>query len=108
MAAIFGSNRVNNSDPVAIGLRMQSSLQGVPIPIGCGRGRAAGSLIDYDGFTATQQKAPGSKGGLAGSSGKGNTGQWDYHVSGAVSLGESIASVNRIFNGNAINFLVAP
>ena len=109
MAAIFGNNRANHPDPVAIGVRVQSSLQGVPLPIGCGRARLAGSLTDYAGFVATPQKTPGGKGGLAGSSGKGNTGQYNYNVWGLVSLGEcGILHFNRIHNGNAIDFLITP
>jgi hypothetical protein len=109
VAWIFGRPRVNNPDPVAVGLRVQSSMQGVPIPIGCGRTRWSGNLIDYAGFVATPAKSPGSKGGLAGASGKGNTGQYNYSVSGLISVGEGgIKSFNRIFNGTYINFLTAP
>jgi hypothetical protein len=109
LAGLFRSNRANNPDPVAVSLRVQSSLQGVPIPIGCGRTRWAGNLIDYAGFVATPVKSPGSKGGLSGSAGKGDTGQYTYQVSGIVSLGEGgIASIDRIFNGNAIDFLTTP
>jgi hypothetical protein len=108
MAQIFGSNRTNNPDPVAVGLRVQQSLQGAPITIGCGRVRAAGNLTNYDGFVATPVKG-GGKGGFAGASGKGNTGQYSYTVYGIVQLAEGgVKSLNRIFNGNAIDFLVAP
>ena len=109
MAWIFGSKRANKPDPVAVGLRVQSSMQGVAIPIGCGRARWSGNLIDYDGFTATPAKSPGAKGGLAGASGKGNTGQYNYTVSGIVSLGEGgILAYNRIHNGSYIDFLIQP
>ena len=109
MANLFRSPKASNPDPVAVGLRIQTTLQGVPIPIGCGRTRWAGNLIDYAGFSAVSVKSPGSKGGLAGASGKGNTGQYNYSVSGIVSLGEGgISSINRIFNGNSIDFITSP
>jgi hypothetical protein len=109
MAGLFRSNRVNNQTPVATALRVQTSLQGRPVPIGCGRTRWAGALIDYDGFSATPAKSPGSKGGLAGSAGKGNTGQYDYSCSALISLGEGpVVEIEKIFNGNAIDFLTAP
>ena len=109
MAAIFGQQRRNKPDPVALGLRVQSSLFGTALPIGCGRYRLAGNLIDYAGFKATPAKQQGGKGGLAGASGKGNTGQYEYHVWGIVSLGDcGISAFNRIHNGNSIDFLIAP
>ena len=109
MAALFRSGRVNNQNPVATGLRVSSPMEGTPIPIGCGLTRWAPILIDYNGFSATPAKSPGGKGGVVGSSGKGNTGQYNYAASGIMLLGEGIvARVNTIFNGNYIDFLVAP
>lgn len=109
MASIFAQQRQGKPDPVAIGLRVQSSLQGAVIPIGCGRYRWSGNLIDYAGFRATPVKQPGAKGGVVGGGGKGNTGQYNYYAWGIVSLCEGgIASVNRIHNGSSIDFLIAP
>lgn len=108
MANIFRS-RVNDNTPIAIGLRIQSSVQGTPIPIGCGLTRWAPILIDYAGFTATPTKSPGGKGGVLGSGGKGNTGQYDYTASGLMLLGEgTVTQINTIYNGNVIDFLVQP
>lgn len=109
MANIFKSSRANNTTPVATGLRVQASVQGSPIPIGCGQTRWSGVLIDYAGFTATPAQSPGSKGGLTGSAGKGDTGQYNYAASAIMLLGEGpISGIQTIFNGNALDFLVAP
>lgn len=108
MANLF-SNRVNNTDPVAIGLRVSASVQGAPVPIGCGQTRWAPVLVDYAGFTATPTKSPGSKGGLAGAMGKGNTGQYTYTAWGLMLLGEGLVGpILTLYNGSFINFLVSP
>jgi hypothetical protein len=109
VANLFRSNRTNNSDPVAAALRVSASVQGTPIPIGCGQVRWAPILIDYAGFTATQTKSSGGKGGVVGSSGKGNTGQYTYSCSGLSLLGEGqITQVCTIYNGSNVDFLVPP
>jgi hypothetical protein len=108
MAGLFKSNRTNNQDPEAFALRISASVQGTPIPIGCGQTRWAPILIDYAGFTASPVSG-GGKGGLAGSGGKGNTGQYNYSASGLMLLGEGpITQICMIFNGNNVDFLVAP
>lgn len=108
MANLF-SNRVNNTNPVAIGLRVSASVQGSPVPIGCGQTRWAPILIDYAGFTATPVKNPGGKGGLAGAAGKGNTGQYSYRAWGMMLLGEGlIGPILTIYNGSNIDFFVSP
>lgn len=108
MANLFRA-RANSTNPVAVGLRIQSSVQGTAIPIGCGLTRWAPILIDYAGFTATPTKSPGSKGGVLGSGGKGNTGQYNYTASGLMLLGEGLVqTINTAYNGTNFDFLVAP
>jgi hypothetical protein len=109
MAGLFRSNRTNNQDPVASALRVSASVQGTPIPIGCGQTRWPPILIDYAGFSATPAKSSGSKGGVIGSSGKGNTGQYTYACSAISLLGEGVVEqICTIYNGNNVDFLVAP
>lgn len=108
MAGLFAAKKATTSQPVATSLRVQRSLQGVPRPIVWGQTRLAGNVTDYAGFTATPQKSPGSKGGLAHSSGKGNTGQYTYSASVIVSLGEAINSVLTIYDGTGVDLLVTP
>ena len=80
----------------------------MPRPIVWGQTRLAGNVTDYAGFTATPQKSPGSKGGLAHASGKGNTGQYNYSASVIISLGEQINSVLTIYDGTGVDLLVTP
>ena len=109
MANLFANGRVNNTDPTATALRVQASVQGTPVPIGCGQTRWAGILFDYDGFYSVPVKNPGGKGGVAGSAGKGNNRQYAYYASGLMLLGEGqIVSTLKYFNGNLITFLTAP
>lgn len=110
MANLFRSNRTNNQDPVALGLRVSASVQGAAIPIGCGRTRWAPILVDYAGFSKTAAKSSGGgKGGVVGSSGKGNSGQYNYACSGLSLLGEGpIAKITTIYNGSNVDFLESP
>lgn len=109
MAGLFGSSRVNNQDPEAFALRVSASMYGTPVPIGCGQCRWAPILVDYGGFTQKPVNTSGSKGGLAGSSGKGNSGQYDYWCNGLSLLGEGLVEqVCTIYNGSNVDFLVAP
>ena len=106
--ALFGGKKLATT-PVATALRVQTALQGRPISIGCGQTRSAGNLIWYGDFQAIPAKsAGGGKGGI-GSGGKGASGNYNYSVSGLVSLGQGpVAQVLTIFNGNAVDFLYTP
>ena len=72
----------------ATALRVNTSLQGVPIALILGgQNRLAGNLIDYYNFTATNYNGPGGKGGTLGSVFKGS-GNYAYNVSFILGLCE--------------------
>lgn len=83
---LFGSKQTS---PPAAALRVNTSLQGVPVALVLGGAqRVAGNLIDYFGFR--YQNAPssgGGKGGVAGG-GKGQSGSYDYFASLVIGLCE--------------------
>ena len=104
---LYGSTRSNTQQPVATGLRTQTSIQGKARAIGAGQNRLAGNLIDWLNFKASPANSGGGKGG--GGGGKGQSGSYNYSVTGIVSLGEGpISNVLTIYNGNAIDFLIIP
>jgi hypothetical protein len=107
---LFG--RQQQTQPPASGLRVNTSLQGVPIAIILGgQARLSGNLIDYFGFnyqTQSQGSSGGGKGGsFGGGSGKGQSGGggYDYYVSFELGICEGpIANVDLIWiNGTATN-----
>jgi hypothetical protein len=65
MAALFGgSPRASKPVPPATSLRVKTSVQGTPIPIGWGTARVAPNLIYYNDFKSIQiQQATGGGGG---------------------------------------------
>ena len=71
-----GSGKQTKQDPPATQLRIQSSIQGTPIPIGWGTNRLAPNLIYYTDFHSVQvqQSTGGGKGSGGGGSGKGGGG----------------------------------
>lgn len=90
-------------------LRIQSSVQGLPIPIGWGQSRVAGNMIWYGGFTSTavQQSQQSGKGGgvTGGGGGKGSSGNvtYTYSASFAFALSEGpIAEIVSWWVGKAI------
>ena len=103
MAGILGISTAAGPSPNPRG---QSSVQGRPINIGAGLNRVAANLIWYGDFKATPDSS-GSGGKGAGGGGKGS-GSYDYSASFLLSMGQAIVQVNTVFNGNAIDFLVAP
>lgn len=95
---LFGSKQTS---PPATSLRVNTSLQGVPVALLLGGAqRVAGNFIDYFGFN--YQNAPssgGGKGGVAGG-GKGQTGSYDYFASLVIGLCEGpIAGCGRFWIG---------
>src|SRR5579872_3225218 len=81
ITGLFGSKQTS---PPATALRVNTSLQGVPIALLLGgKQRLAGNLIDYFGFTALDASSSGGggKGGIGGAFGKGQSGQYDYFTS---------------------------
>ena len=106
---LSGKNNASNTQPISSTLRIQTSLYGRPVPIGCGRTRHSGNLIWWGNFQSQAAKTPGGKGGaIGGFLGKGSS-QTTYSVSAIVSLGEGpIAAYNTIYNGSSITWLTPP
>ena len=72
MAFIMGGQPKTAAQPPpqpASSLRIQTSLQGAPLPIVAGRVRIAGNIIDYDDFTAVAHTTGGGGGGGGGKGG---------------------------------------
>src|SRR5580698_3457917 len=76
----------------AVGLQVQTSVQGKPLALVYGMTRVAPNLIWYGNFTATQQSSSvGGKGGLTGGGGKGGgSGTYVYSASFQLALGEGV------------------
>lgn len=102
-SGLFGSNK--QTQPPATSLRINTSMQGVPIALILGgANRVAGNLIDY--FNLYYQNAPSSSGAGKGGSftagtGKGNSGQYIYFVSFILGICEGPAGIGGVWmNGN--------
>ncbi len=95
---LFGAQQTS---PPASSLRVNTSLQGVPIALLLGgQTRVAGNLIDYYGFN--YQNAPSSGGGKGGATGggKGQTGNYNYFASFVIALCEGpISDVRSMWIG---------
>lgn len=96
---LFGGKQ--QTSPPATSLRINTSLQGVPVALLLGGAqRIAGNLIDY--FNFFYQNAPssgGGKGGVTGG-GKGQGGNYDYFASIVIGLCEGpIAGSGRFWIG---------
>lgn len=101
MGGIFGggSTSINTTEPMALGLRVQTSAYGLAIPIVYGRTRITGNLIWYGDFTpiphTTSTSSGGGKGG--GDVTSSNT-SYTYNVAFALGLGEGqFSSVNAFW-----------
>ncbi len=105
-SGLFGNSQ--QTQPPATALRVNSSLQGVPIALLLGgANRLAGNLLDY--FNFTYQNAPtqgGGKGGLfSAGTGKGNSGQYVYFVSFILGICEGPAGLSAVWmNGTPKEF----
>jgi hypothetical protein len=75
------------------GMRVQTSLQGLPIALIYGRTRSAGNLVDYDDFIA-RPVTGGKKGSGGGGSGKKGGGQFDYGA--AIIMGLCQGPITRV------------
>jgi Putative phage tail protein len=98
---LFGSDdSLGTQSPTPYGsLRIQTSTQGVVIPVIFGTQRIAGNLIWAGDFQATAvQSGGGGKGG-----GKGSVSSYDYSSSYMMALCEGpIASIGQVWNGKAV------
>ena len=106
---LSGKSNASDTQPIASTLRVQTSLFGRPVPIGCGQARHSGNLIWWGNFQSQKAKSPGGKGGAVGGFfGKGNS-QTTYSVSAIVSIGEGpITAYDTIYNGTSVTWLVEP
>src|SRR5258706_8297353 len=84
-----GGGRQTNPTPPATQLRVQTAVQGTPIPIGWGANRIAPNLIYYNDFKATevQQSSGGGKGSGSGGGGKGGGGGTQTNYAATVVCG---------------------
>jgi hypothetical protein len=108
LGSLFGSKKATQQPATA--LRVNTSLQGVPIAITLGgANRLGGNLIDYYNFN--YQNAPtsgsssgGGKGGVfSGGSGKGNSGQYNYFTSFIIAVCEGpITSIGNVWQNGAV------
>jgi hypothetical protein len=80
LSGLFGSNKQTQAP--ATSLRVNTSLQGVPIAIFLGgKARLSGNVLDYFGFLATSApSSSGGKGGVTGG-GKGQSAGYTYSTS---------------------------
>lgn len=104
MAGIFGGSKNSNSTPRYTQINLQTSAQGLCIPIGWGQFRAGTNLIWYNDFKSTPVKQKGGKGGSGGS---GQT--YDYSAAVIMALCEGgsagIQGINQVWAGRAITTL---
>ena len=100
MGGIFGgkSSVIDTSQPAAVGVRIQTSAYGSPIPIIYGRTRVSANLIWFGDFAAigtTTQQTTGGKGG-GGVTQRQTT--YVYQAAFAMALGEGpITSINAVW-----------
>ena len=86
MAALFGGG--DKVQPTIFSaIQIQTSSQGVPVPVLYGTNRATDNLIWYGGFVATQVSSGGKGGFLANAAGK-NSGNYHYSASVIMGVGE--------------------
>lgn len=94
-----GSKTISTSETKAEALALQSSAQGVTIPVVHGTARISGNLIDYLDFRAIPHTTTQSSGGKGGSPKFSNT-TYTYSVSLVMGLCEGpVSSVSKIWRG---------
>lgn len=92
---IGGKTSIHTSEPMALGIRVQTSAYGLPIPIVYGRNRVSGNVIWYGDFTAIPHTTTTSSGGKGGSVESSNT-TYSYTVGLQLALCEGpITAVNN-------------
>lgn len=101
-------SRANTPGPQSLASRIQTAIEGRPLPVGAGQNRYAGNIIWYGDYKAVPVTT-GGKGG--GGTGKGSNGEYNYSSSFIISLGEELAATNpvkSISNGNQYDFFYTP
>jgi len=102
MAGLFGGNKgINTSGTMALGLQIQTSAYGLPVPIVYGTTRVQGNLIWYGDFTPIPQNTSSSAGGSGGKGGGGSGGgstTYTYTTGVAIAISEGpIYVINGVY-----------
>lgn len=112
-----GGGKQTQQTPPATQLRVQSSVQGQPIPIGWGTNRLAPNLLYYTDFASrqVQQSSGGGKGSGGGNAGKGGGGSTQTEYSATfigglcegpiIGIGTQSITTGHVTNifGNGVN-----
>jgi hypothetical protein len=102
MAILFGGSRVNDKNPPATSLRVQTALNGQPIAIVHGQQRLPGNLLWYGNFRHSSSGSSGGKGAITGG-GKGQS-STTYSADIIVGLCDGpIFAVDTIWSGQSID-----
>lgn len=97
-----GGKTISTSETKAEALMLQSSAQGVTIPVVHGTARISGNLVDYLNFQAIPHTTTQSSGGKGGSPKFSNT-TYTYSVSLVMGLCEGpVTSVTKIWRGKNV------
>lgn len=99
LVGLFGS-RPKTHATAASGVQLQSSAQGLPIPLVFGTTSVAPNMIWYGDFVATQQKSSGGGGGGKGGSsgGKGGGGSTSFTYTASFEFGLCAGPIQGIGN----------
>jgi Putative phage tail protein len=104
LSSVFG--RKTNPTAPATQLRIQSSINGTPIPIGWGTARLAPNLIYYNDFRNTQQQQGGKGSGGGGGKFGGGSAQTNYYATIMAGLCEGpIAAIGTVWASSNISSL---
>lgn len=104
MSGLLGlgaSSKQSQQETPATSLRIQTSVMGLPRPIGWGQARLSGNLIYYNNFHYTTTQSGGGGGGkglLGGGGGKGNSGSTTYNYFTDVMIGICEGPINSIIS----------
>src|ERR1039458_7564705 len=112
LAGLLGRGKsTSTQQTAAVGLQVQTSVQGKPLALIYGTTRVAPNLMWYGDFTSTQESsnAGGGKGGLTGGGGKGGgSGTYVYSASFQCGLGEGpLRSIWNVYADKSITTLAA-
>jgi hypothetical protein len=109
---LFGNTMPTQAPATA--LRINTALQGVPIPLALGGvNRLAGNIIDYNGFVAVPASSSsgggGGKGGIGGSGAKGASGQYYYYANVVQALCEGpIRGLQNLWINGTLSGSIGP
>lgn len=101
MGGLFGSSSGNSkATPRYTSMNIQTSAQGVCIPIHYGRNRVAPNIIWYGGFRSTPQKQSGKGGGGKGAK------SYNYYADIIMALCEGVVTqVFQVYQGQSVQTL---